>query len=127
MVGKEKSALFWAPRILAIAAALFLGIFALDIFAEGYSSGELIVALFIHLIPSILILVALGIAWRWERLGGGLFIFLGLLYIWLFWDPGRWVAYLIISGPLFLIGVLFLLHFWLLQAPADPAANKGLG
>jgi len=127
MVGKKRSALFWAPRILAIAAALFLSVFALDIFTEGYSFGDMIVALFMHLIPSLLILVALGVAWRWERLGGGLFIFLGLLYVWLFWEPGRWVAYLIISGPLFLIGVLFLLHFWLVQVPGDPAGTQGIG
>jgi hypothetical protein len=66
-----------------------------------------------HLIPSLVIIIVVVIAWRWERLGGGLFMFLGLLYIWMFWNPGQWIAYLIISGPLFLTGGLFLLNHWI--------------
>jgi hypothetical protein len=112
---RYRSALYWAPRFLGIAAALFLAIFALDVFGEGYPFGELLIALFMHLIPSLVIIIVLTISWRWERLGGGLFIFLGLLYIWLFWNPGRWLAYLLISGPLFLTGGLFLLNDWIIR------------
>jgi hypothetical protein len=112
---RKYSALYWAPRIIGIGAALFLAIFALDVFSEGYQLGELLVALFIHLIPSLVIIIVLVIAWRWERFGGGLFIFLGLLYIWLFWNPGRWIAFLVISGPLFISGGLFLLNHWIAQ------------
>jgi hypothetical protein len=111
----KQSALYWAPRVIGIGAALFLAMFALDVFSEGYSLGELLVAFFIHLIPSFVIIIVLVIAWRWERFGGGLFIFLGLLYIWLFWDPGRWIAYLVISGPLLFSGGLFLLNHWITQ------------
>jgi hypothetical protein len=66
-------------------------------------------ALLMHLIPTVIFLVILGIAWRWERIGGILFILLGLLYITLFWDPDQLPAYLLISGPLFLAGIFFLL------------------
>jgi len=113
MASEKHSALYWAPRVLGIGAGLFLAIFALDVFSEGYRFGELLVALFMHLIPSLVIIIVVAIAWRWERLGGGLFILLGLLYVWWFRHPGQWITYLIISGPLFLTGGLFLLNHWI--------------
>jgi hypothetical protein len=104
-----KKILYWSPRILGILIAVFVSLFALDVFGEGYSTVETIVALAMHLIPTFVILVVLGIAWRWEWIGGLLFVALGVLYITLFWEPSNLPAYLAISGPLFLTGILFLL------------------
>ena len=104
-----KKILFWSPRILGILIAIFVSLFALDVFGEGYSTVETIVALVMHLIPTFVILIVLGIAWRWEWIGGFLFVALGVLYITLFWEPSNLPAYLVISGPLFLTGILFLL------------------
>ena len=103
--------LFWTPRILRIPFAAFVSLFALDVFGEGYTFWETIVALAMHLIPTAVILVALTIAWRWEWVGGLLFIALGALYILIF-PQGHWSAYLVISGPLFLVGILFLADWW---------------
>ena len=50
-------------------------------------------------------------AYRLARIGGVLFLVLGALYIVMFWDRGHWSAYLLISGPLFLIGTLFLVSW----------------
>ncbi len=104
-----KKILFWSPRVLGILIAVFVSLFALDVFGEGYSTVETIVALVMHLIPTFVILIVLGIAWRWEWTGGFLFVALGVLYITLFWEPSNLPAYLVISGPLFLTGILFLL------------------
>jgi len=101
--------LFWSPRVLGILIAIFVSLFALDVFGEGYSFWETIAALAMHLIPTLVILIVLGIAWRWEWIGGFLFVVLGVLYITLFWEPSNLPAYLLISGPLFLVGILFLL------------------
>ena len=101
--------LFWSPRVLGILIAIFVSLFALDVFGEGYSFRETVVALVMHLIPTFLILIALAIAWRWPWLGGLLFVALGVLYITLFWEPSNLPAYLVITGPMFLAGVLFLL------------------
>jgi len=109
MKRSAKQILFWSPRILGILIAVFVSLFALDVFGEGYSTKETIVALAMYLIPTFVILVVLGIAWRWEWIGGFLFVALGVLYITLFWEPSNLPAYLIISGPLFLTGILFLL------------------
>ncbi|MFL7891088.1 MAG: hypothetical protein AB8I56_03400 [Anaerolineales bacterium] len=101
--------LYWSPRILGVLIAIFVSIFALDVFGEGYSFWETIAALAMHLIPTLVILVVLCIAWRWEWIGGFLFVTLGVLYMTLFWEPSNLPAYLLISGPLFLDGILFLL------------------
>lgn len=105
--------LYWTPRILVILFAVFISLFALDVFGEGYTIGETIVALVMHLIPTAVILIVLAIAWRWEWVGGLLFIALGALNILLFRDQSSWPAFLMISGPLFLAGALFLLNWFL--------------
>lgn len=104
-----KTFLFWTPRVLAILAAAFVGLFALDVFAEGYTFWEAILALTIHLLPTWLILIALAIAWRWERFGGVLFIALGAFFLTKFGVDRDTVLLLML--PLGLIGILFLVDW----------------
>jgi len=107
-----KRLLFWAPRILCILFAVFVSLFALDVFGEGYGFWETILALLMHLIPTGIIVVVLVISWRWEWVGGVLFTVLGALYLVMSWGQFHWSVYLTMSGPLFLVGVLFLIN-WL--------------
>jgi hypothetical protein len=109
-----KRFLFWTPRIICILFALFLSLFALDVFGEGHGVWKTILALLIHLIPTYIVIGVLIASWRWEWIGGVLFIFLGMFYIetW----RGHWSAYLVISGPLFLLGGLFLLNWFYREA-----------
>lgn len=116
MKASNNQLLYWSPRILGILIAIFVSIFALDVFGGGFNLWETAAALLMHLIPTLVIVITLLIAWRWERLGGFLFIALGVLYMLLFWDPTRWPAYLLISGPLFLAGILFLLDGFLRES-----------
>ena len=106
-----KRLLFWTPRILTILFAAFISIFALDVFGEGYGFWKTILALLMHLIPTGIILIVLAMSWRWEWVGAILFTALGAFYLTKFWGRFHWSAYLCISGPLFLIGVLFLLNW----------------
>lgn len=106
-----KRLLFWTPRILCILFALFVSVFALDVFGEGYGFWKMILALLIHLIPTGIILVILALSWRWEWVGGILFIILGVWYIVMTRGRFAWFVYLGMSGPLFLIGVLFLINW----------------
>ncbi len=99
----------WTPRILAILFALFLSVFALDVFAEPNGFWPTLLALLMHLVPSAIVLVVLVIAWRWEALGAALFCALGIVYLILEWGRFAWTAYAFISGPLILIGALFLI------------------
>lgn len=100
-------ALFWAPRVLTVLFILFLGLFALDVFSEGYGPWETVVALFIHLIPHMTLALVLVVAWRWEWVGAVLFLGLGLFYIFSTWGRFPFITYVTISGPLFLVSILF--------------------
>ena len=48
MINSAKGVLFWAPRFLTMLFALFLSIFALDVFAEAKGFLETLTALFAH-------------------------------------------------------------------------------
>jgi hypothetical protein len=112
----SKRLLFWTPRVLGIAFALFLSLFALDVFEPGRGFWPTLAALLIHLIPVFFLLATLAVAWRWEWVGTVIFAALGILYI--VWAPTRglhWMALVIVSGPLFLLAALFLAN-WLKHA-----------
>jgi hypothetical protein len=107
-----KQLLFWSPRILCLLFAAFISIFAADVFGEGYGFWKTILALLIHLIPTWIVLIMLAISWHREWVGGILLIALGALYLIAFWGRFHWSAYLCISGPLFLVGILFFLSWF---------------
>lgn len=100
--------LYLLPRILALGYILFLSLFALDVFIPGKNLIYYAVALFMHLIPNILLTILLIIAWRKEVLGGVLFILAGILFFLYFRNPI--LINTLLLGPIFIIGLLFLLH-----------------
>jgi hypothetical protein len=103
-----RKTLYWTPRLLCIAFALFLSLFALDVFDEN-EGWDIVLALLMHLVPVYLVIGVLALAWRWEWTGAVLFTGLGLFYIIWTWGKFHWSAPVCISGPLFLVGGLFLL------------------
>jgi hypothetical protein len=103
--------LFWTPRGLGIAFALFVSLFAMDVFDGHYRLPQLLLALGMHLVPTALIVVALAVAWRWEWVGAVLFSGLGVAYIVSMWGRFSWDTYALIAGPAFLVGLLFLLNW----------------
>lgn len=107
-----KRLLYWSPRILCLLFAAFISIFAADVFGAGHGFWKTILALLLHLIPTGIVLVVLAVSWRREWVGGVLFVALGVFYLTTSWGRFHWSAYLCISGPLFLVGILFLLN-WL--------------
>ncbi len=115
MKNPVKRVVFWMPRVLCVLFAIFISLFALDVFGAGYGFWETIVALLIHLVPTGIVLIALAIAWRWEWIGAILFAALGVWYVIMAWGKFEWATYLLIAGPLFLIGALFLVN-WLYRA-----------
>ena len=91
--------LYWLPRILSVLFILFISAFALDVSNE--SNWPL--ALFMHLIPSFLLIGITIVAWKNEGLGGFLFLLIGFaLLIFTNFEA------LILGIPAFGIGALFL-------------------
>lgn len=94
-----------AARIAGLLFALFISIFALDVFEEELGFWKTIAALGIHLIPSFFILLVILISWKYEWLGALVFFLLGVMYI--FTRQADPIAYVLIAGPMILIGILF--------------------
>ncbi len=63
--------LTWTPRVLGVLFILFVSMFSLDVFAEGYTPLETAIAFLMHNLPSFVMLVALLLAWykKWEWAG----------------------------------------------------------
>ena len=110
----SKRLLYWVPRILTILFAVFVSVFAMDVFGEGLPFWRLMLALLMHLIPTFVVLIALALAWRWEWIGGVAYVGLGVFYIWSFAGRFPLLTYVVIAGPLFLIGGLFAMN-WMLR------------
>ena len=104
--------LFWAPRLLAIVFALFLSMFAADVFEERSGLWQMVGALFMHLLPAFLVLLVLALAWHRELVGGVLFVLLGALYLLIATGRMHWSALVVVAGPLFAIGALFICSWW---------------
>lgn len=102
-----RQTLFWLPRVAGILFILFISMFALDVFDLQLGFWKTIGALFMHLIPSILLTIAVIIAWRWEWFGTVLFIGWAIFYVATFRDF-EWFVYLLIAGLPTLIGLFFL-------------------
>lgn len=107
--------LYWLPRGLALLLAGFIGLFALDMFSGEYSLSEALVGFFLHLAPTWLILLALAVAWRWERAGAGLFLALSVVF--LLWFGADVI--LLLPAPALVIGLLFLAD-WRYRLPRRP-------
>jgi hypothetical protein len=118
----RRRSLYWAPRILCILFAAFLSVFAFDVFSEGGGFSEMALGFVMHLIPTVIILALLAIAWRWEWVGAIAFAALSVLYY--LWTDGRFpfATYLAVSGPLFLVSALFLAN-WLMRKKLRPTAR----
>jgi len=103
--------LFWMPRVICILFAVFVSLFAFDVFEEGYGFWETILALLMHLIPTAILLLVLAVSWRWEWIGGLLFVAIGVFYVVWTWGRFPWMNYVILAGIPLLVGVLFLLNW----------------
>ncbi len=103
--------LFWTPRVLCVAFAGFLSIFALDVFSEHAGFAHTAVAFLLHLIPAAVVLLALAVAWRREWIGAILFPLLAVVHVASAWGRFEWTAYAVIDGPLLVLGLLFALNW----------------
>jgi hypothetical protein len=116
---KVGKALYWTPRIISIIFILFLAMFSLDVFGNGYTFWETVVALLMHNIPVFVLLILLLISWKKEIVGAYTFFIAGLIYIGFMvynaistGGEWYWLSYsLIIAGPAFFIGYLFYLNW----------------
>ena len=126
MTTTGKGVFFWAPRLLTILFALYLSVFALDVFAEAKGFVQTLTDLVLHLMPTFLVVVLLAFAWRWDLIGVVAFAGLAIAYIVVMWGRFPWVTYAAISGPLLLMSILFWFS-WRQRARARTAGQQPPG
>ncbi|MBN2862438.1 MAG: hypothetical protein JXN62_04695 [Bacteroidales bacterium] len=107
--------LYWFPRSLAILAILFMMMFSLDAFGGEQSFGRQLSGFLIHNIPAFILIIALVIAWKYEIIGGTIFIImffvLGIFFKSFTVNTGS----LILLIPFLLTGFLLILHQLLVE------------
>ncbi len=111
----------WLPRIICILAILFISLFAADAFSPGLTIWQQLGAFIIHLIPSFILLAFLIVAWKWEYVGGVIFVIIGLglspvVFIHNYkMNHSNWMSLgiiMIITVPFIIVGGLFIIsHF----------------
>lgn len=102
--------LYWFPRILAILSVLFMIMFSLDSFGGDSPLGKQLLGFLVHNIPAFILIIALVIAWKYEIIGGAIFILMFFsLGIFFKSFSGNPVSLMIIT-PFLLAGVMFILH-----------------
>lgn len=124
MTTLRRRSLFWTPRILAMLYVAFLSMFALDVFSEEHGFWRILAALSIHLIPALVLIVGLILAWRWEWIGATFYGVAGVVYIgWVLGlplSPATKINWMVtIAGPTFLVAALFLAN-WLIHDELHP-------
>jgi hypothetical protein len=91
--------------------------FALDAFEEGATLSQQLTRFLMHLVPSYFLIAFLLIAWKWEKIGGAIFMIIGLAFapfIFIlnhhrnhFSVANSLLVVLLINMPFVLVGALF--------------------
>jgi hypothetical protein len=98
-----KKIVTWIPRILAILYTVFITIFA-------FNESVIDLPWFVNIMPTIIFIVILALTWK-KPLGAAItFLILGFGFTLVFKTYSNWLIFLIISLPLILMGILFLLE-----------------
>ncbi len=113
--------LYWSPRILSILFAMFLSLFALDVFREVHGFWPTVLAFAIHLVPAIVVIAVLLAAWRWEWIGTAVFSLAAVGYA-VSVLPQHMDWAFVISLPLLVIAALFLTS-WIERPKLRPAIH----
>ena len=102
-------ALIWVPRVFGILFIVFISLFALDVFSEGFDFQDTAIPLFMHLIPTIVLTIALILAWRQKLAGALLYIGFGSWYLMEMMGKFQPLVYLVMAGIPIVLSALFVI------------------
>jgi hypothetical protein len=114
--------MYWVPRILSILAIMFVGMFSLDSFDPQLTLGDQLIGFLIHNIPTALLIIVLIVAWKYDWIGGLMFMILGLGFTPLVFNMNYQMNHsigaslmviLLITFPFIVLGGLFILYHFL--------------
>lgn len=111
--------LHWTPRVLGALYAVFISLFALDVWGTGAGFMSELIAFLIHLTPVYLIVAALIVAWLYPWVGGILFIALATGFG-LFFGRQEASTLLLLALPPTITGLLFMCDGYLNRIGLQP-------
>jgi thiol:disulfide interchange protein len=100
-----KKAIYYLPRILSILIVCFFAIFILEGFGPDFGWQDSLM----HGLLALVVLVVTITSWKWPKIGGWIFIVLGIRYLLGAFSSGWWWS-LIIGGIPLITGILFLIQ-----------------
>ena len=118
----SKGLMYWTPRVLCIAFAALLAAFAADVFDMPLNVWEKAIALAMHLVPSLMVLVVLAVAWRHEWIAAMLFPAARSGPSGVEMGPAPLDGVCLYRGTLLLLGVLYLVS-WPSRAALKPSVE----
>ncbi len=107
-----KKVITWTPRILAIIYIIFITIFA-------FNEPVIDLPWFINLMPTTIFIVILSLTWKKPLSSAIIFLILGFGFTLIFKTYSNWLIFLLVSLPLILIGILFLLEKLFIRKKED--------
>ena len=116
--------LLWIARILGMFYAILMGLFSLDAVKEGNAFWDNLLALSVHLIPFILIILALIIGWHKILITGLGFILLSVAIL-VFYRHISLLNQIIVIGPGILNGLLFIVIYFIKPAAGENNPPSG--
>jgi hypothetical protein len=103
----------WTLRILLILIAIYIETFSFAVLKSGFPLWKTILAFTLHSIPSISLIFVLFIALKWEHIAGFTLLFFALMGTLPTGPPNDKNLFIyIILGSLTLIGILFVLNYF---------------
>jgi hypothetical protein len=107
--------LSWTLRFLLLAIALYIEIFAFDVFKSGFPFWKTVLAFVLHSVPSIALISVLLIALKWEQIAGFTLLCFALLGTLPAGPPNEKNHFIyFVLGAIVLIGILFVLNYFVL-------------
>ena len=103
-----------AATSIGILYALALLVFAADVFSKEQSISQTVSDLFLHLIPTALVLLFVVVGYKKPLIGAiifAIFAVIAIIYIITGWANLHWSAHVLIAGPLLLMSILYVIAY----------------
>ena len=100
-----------AATSIGILYALALIVFAADVFSKKQSISQTVSDVFLHLMPTALVLLFILVGYKRPLIGAIIFAVLAVAYIITGWTSMHWTAHVLIAGPLLLLGLLYTIAY----------------
>jgi hypothetical protein len=108
---RSKNKWLIAATSIGILYALALLVFASDVFSKDQSISQMVSDLFMHLIPTALVLLFVVVGNKRSLVGAIIFLVSGTSYVISGWTNMHWTAHVLIAGPLLAISFLYVMDY----------------